>query len=158
VKFKAHPDDPNAAGQAMNDDRALRQFGPMNPDIYDNDIEQLLGDQNEDIAIVSGLQHVSLVVSDVTNVANQGDQNLYAWAHKNNMDIVNIVINTRAVEGGADPSSKDAKYGHYFAIQLVRKNKGAPNEKVVAYYADSLAAGASRTDLIRRLLQALTPG
>ena len=73
------------------------------------------------------------------------------------MDVVTLVINTKAVDAEVDPSSAKAGYGHYIAIQLVRKNKGTPNEKVVAYYADSLAAGHSRVDLIKKLLQALTP-
>ncbi|MCG7852172.1 MAG: hypothetical protein MIO92_06585, partial [Methanosarcinaceae archaeon] len=111
--------------------------------------------------IRESLKHVKLLEAEIKAIAeiakNKNIKSKSVGLYKNNMDIVTMVINTRAAEGVADPSSDKAKYGHYIAIQLVRRNRGAANENVVTYYADSLSRGLSRVDLIRSLLQALTP-
>ncbi len=159
LKLKANPNNPNVAKRAMNDDAGLHAIGPMNIDVYDDYVRDRLDNNNgDDIALISSLQRVRDFVNQPGAYPyDQGEQDLNDWAHKRRLDVVTLVINTRAVEGEADPSLPKAKYGHYIAIQLVRKNKGAANEKVVAYYADSLAAGQSRDNLIKELLKALTP-
>jgi hypothetical protein len=161
LKLKAHPEDPNEAGKAMNDDGALRAIGPMNIDVYDDYVRDRLDNNNgDDIALISSLQRVRDFVNQAGEYPyDQGEQDLSDWAHKRRLDVVTIVTNTKAVgeELKAKSKAKKAAYGHYIAIQLVRKNKGAPNEKVIAYYADSLADGQDRRNLIKKLMEALTP-
>jgi hypothetical protein len=159
LKFKAHPNNPNAAAAAMANDEALRAIGPMQTDVYDDYIQNILdGNNAENIALVSSLQRVSTFVNQAGEYPyNAGEQDLDDWAHKRRINTVTLVINTVAVGAEVKPSSSKAAYGHYIAIQVIRQNSGTPAERVVAYYADSLAQGADRVDLIQRLLQALTP-
>lgn len=159
IQLKAHPGNQAGAAAAMADDDALRAVGPMQSDVYDDYVQDILDRKNADnVALVSSIQRVSDFVNAPADYpVTPGEQDLYDWGHKRRIDIVTLVINTIAVGAEVNPSSPKAAYGHYIAVQLVRQNKGTPAEKVIAYYADSLAHGSDRIDLIQRLLQALTP-
>ena len=166
LKFKANPDDPYVAAEAMADDAALRRIGPMQTDVYDDYVRDILDRNNgDDIALVSSLQRVR----DFVNRAGEypydaGEDNLYEWAHKGRVDVVNLIFNTKAVDAElqAKPQSERAGYGHYIAVQLVRREKGTVWEKELVFFADSLGEWTeedlkNRKDLIKSLLQALKP-
>jgi hypothetical protein len=140
---------------ALENEAALHGIGPMQLDIADNQVRDLLDQEGgQAVALVSTIQHVKQLVADGSMCADAGDQALYAFAHGTAARayvVINTLANALVLPSFSMPGTGSAKVGHYIAVRLSR----AMDHSIVANYADSLAGGMPRDGLIGDLIDAL---
>lgn len=132
------------------DNGALHAIGPMDVDIDDNAIRQMLDDNGgRDIAIISDLRRVKNILRDQTNITDDGDYALFGFAWGQRRRAV-VVLNTLAMGVQEFERSGDARVGHYIAVELIWDD----DWMISIRYIDSLLGG-SRTMLLRGLVREL---